>query len=90
MTLILFKFVFFYTEGESEPWYIRPDLRTPSKQQTCSSEEKRKSAKAEHRKELLDPLHTMKHYVTAKKKSEGREKEKDDLSTLTQVRREIV
>ena len=36
-----------------------------------SAEVKRKSAKAEHRKELQDPLLSMKHYVTAKKKKEG-------------------
>lgn len=35
------------------------------------SEVKGKSAKAEHRKELLDPLHEMRHYITAKKKSAG-------------------
>ena len=35
------------------------------------SEVKKKSAKAEHRKELLDPLHEMRHYITAKKKCAG-------------------
>ena len=34
-------------------------------------EAKRKSAKAQHRKELLDPLLDMQHYVETKKKSEG-------------------
>ena len=38
---------------------------------SVSAEVKRKSAKAEHRKELQDPLLSMKHYVTAKKKKEG-------------------
>lgn len=36
----------------------------------AESEVKRKSAKAEHRKELMDPLLSMKQYVEAKKKSE--------------------
>ena len=36
----------------------------------AESEAKRKSAKAEHRKELMDPLLSMKQYVEAKKKSE--------------------
>lgn len=34
-------------------------------------EAKRKSAKAQHRKELMDPLLSMQHYVEVKKKSEG-------------------
>ena len=34
------------------------------------AEAKRKSAKAEHRKELMDPLLSMQHYVETKKKTD--------------------
>ena len=65
-----------YTESDPEPWYMRKSASTESKSSSGAS------AKAEHRKEVMDPLHSMKGYVAAKKKcvevSEGRTVEVSD------------
>lgn len=57
-------------KSDPEPWYMRKSASTESKSSSGAS------AKAEHRKEVMDPLHSMKGYVAAKKKcvevSEGR------------------
>ena len=46
-------------------------------------EAKRASAKAEHRKELLDPLLSMQRYMEAKKKSDDLSGREGAMSTLT-------
>lgn len=58
---------FHLSESDTEPWYVKSGGKGV---ESGSSESKRKSAKAEHRKELMDPLLSMKQYVEAKKKSE--------------------